>query len=206
MIVTVIANDLATETVVIKARLGEQVIPSESVVLIKEHGRHKSSNLFHPSGACNDDLIVEIDPDNHIEEMDDKINNLESKKVTVRATKDLVIPYVFISSCDGPEPCYGSLDPETVNKHITNSNTFLQATYPVPDDGIISGIAGGINGDPSRVPRTSITTGLYNDLINVIQIGKLHSNGFAKRMVGIVPEGYFSVPWPWLQQRWSDYR
>ena len=81
LIVTVIANDLATETVVIKARLGEQVIPSESVVLSTTGTEGtKVPIFFTPVEPGNHDLIVEIDTDNHIEEMDDKINDLDRKR------------------------------------------------------------------------------------------------------------------------------
>jgi len=163
------------------------VVASATITLTNTNAAGQESAVplgFTPSVPPGDYvLFVDVDPSGTI-----PVQNLNRKRtqvnVSVKATKQLVAPNVLVNGCFLTGACGVLQDPPT---QVTGTTLFIRATYPVADaNGFVSEIVDSIVGDAN-----ANDSGLFNDCIRIHSLGKL-ARPDAKRVIGIVPKGYFS--------------
>jgi hypothetical protein len=133
-------------------------------------------------------LSATVDPRNLIAETR-RDNNRLITTVSVWQTRSLKVHFVAltnISRCIPTFNCYGPLDLKAAAKHIDNSLSFIQATYPVSQ--ITSQLIGTIEG--SAIPAV----GLEKDLKSALDVATAADQQFDTRfdkVVVVVPPDYF---------------
>jgi len=127
-------------------------------------------------------LHVVLDPKNTVPVSDPSAKQA-SANVTVKATKQFVLPYVRVPACTlvvAGFPCYG---PSLLNPalHIAQSNAFIQAVYPLADGNVFS-----------TSGATPVLLGNPVPFLGLVYLLAKAVEPTAKRAVGIVPQGYFA--------------
>lgn len=132
--------------------------------------------------------IAEVDPENKIEESDEK-NNLNDILVTILNTHDLHIVYVPISS---PKKGggYGPLDMKQYSTTTRMGSQFIKATYPIAEIRIDT------NKKKFKGNTTNTLKGALTDAKNIydMTVSKLKLSPSEKKnvvVIGIVPDDYF---------------
>lgn len=201
------AIDLVNQSVAVEVRMvneqGETVatFPTDPPFVTPQmDGQNlKAEVFFTPDRTGSYNLIVALDPANIILETDETDNLTETPiPVKLHETKNLTIAYVplippicFLNNC--------LMTQQDVQNSVSESNDFIQRTYPLADDGLQfdevnldNRVLGGNNekrksSSPPCGPEGSVSEGIFQDFatLDTMFRGK-------KRIIGIVPEGYFA--------------
>jgi hypothetical protein len=114
--------------------------------------------------------------------------------VNVDQTRNLNVGFVGINGCTAPATdCYSSHLTE-FDSAVQNMSTFIQAVYPIADQGSSLGVVAGnpaFSGTVVSAGPSPDFTGMAQDLLNLSIMAKLSSPSL-DYVGGIVPSGYFT--------------
>ena len=160
-----------------------------SAIASAPQGGYEVDFFFSPNSPGSSDLIVTVDPTQQIQTTPATITQL----VETQPTRNLNIGFVAIDGCTPPATeCYGSHLAQ-FDTSVFNMSNFIQATYPIADQGSSIGTFPGnpvFNGTVVTTTSFADFFGMNKDLLNLSIMGKLSSPP-QDFVGGIVPSGYF---------------
>ena len=159
------------------------------ITLTKTLGQLKQDNhlefYFTPTGVGDQDIVVMVDPDNKIQEINEE-NNQNIKGTTLKDTNNLHLAYFPVNR---PKTYfgYGPINLTEYSNTINRSGKFIGATYPVAEGEFTNQ-----KRDDKFYGNPVPFLGMIDDAINLWLWGELLTGTSADRVVGIVPDDYFS--------------
>jgi hypothetical protein len=171
---------------------GHEYTQSYTVAQLLQNNGHVEFYFDAPESKGDYTINLDVDPQNQIIESNEG-NNRQSVDITVKDSNSLYLTYFPVYATRqlplGADPPwgYGALNLGEYSTMVENSGKFISGTYPVSEEEFTNRRI-----DLPYFGNTLPIIGMEQDAIELWALGELATLGATDRVVGVVPDDYFS--------------